>query len=132
MQDLSDDTTPQLGGELDALNNKIVNLGTPTASADAVTKGYVDTNCAQYADTTANFTGTLQNGGSNVLVDTDIGSTVQSWVRLTQSGTVTYALPPTDGTAAQVLTTDGSGTLSWSTPASGGTNNGKLYFYSSF
>lgn len=29
-------------------------------------------------DTTANFTGTLQNGGSNVVVDTDIGSTVQA------------------------------------------------------
>ena len=34
---------------------------------------------ASYADATANFTGTLQNGGSNVLVDTDIGSTVQGY-----------------------------------------------------
>tara|TARA_R110000803_G_C11823193_1_gene302230 strand:- start:62 stop:658 length:597 start_codon:yes stop_codon:yes gene_type:complete len=30
-------------------------------------------------DTTVNFAGTLQNGGSNVVVDTDIGSTVQSY-----------------------------------------------------
>ena len=30
-------------------------------------------------DTTVNFTGTLQNGGSNVVVDTDIGSTVQGY-----------------------------------------------------
>jgi len=30
-------------------------------------------------DATVNFTGTLQNGGSNVVVDTDIGSTVQSY-----------------------------------------------------
>ena len=29
--------------------------------------------------TTANFTGTLQNGGSDVVVDTDIGSTVQAY-----------------------------------------------------
>jgi len=29
-------------------------------------------------DTTVNFAGTLQNGGSNVVVDTDIGSTVQA------------------------------------------------------
>ncbi len=43
MQDLSDDTTPQLGGQLDALNNKIINLGTPTANTDAATKAYVDT-----------------------------------------------------------------------------------------
>jgi hypothetical protein len=34
---------------------------------------------AAYSDATANFTGTLQNGGSNVLVDTDIGSTVQGY-----------------------------------------------------
>jgi len=33
----------------------------------------------KYNDTTANFTGTLQNGGSNVLVDTDIDSTVQGY-----------------------------------------------------
>jgi hypothetical protein len=34
---------------------------------------------ASYADATANFTGTLQNGGSNVVVDSDIGSTVQAY-----------------------------------------------------
>ncbi len=40
--DLATDPTPQLGGELDAQTNKITNLGTPTASADAATKAYVD------------------------------------------------------------------------------------------
>jgi hypothetical protein len=39
-----DDTTPQLGGELDAQTNKITNVGTPTADSDAATKNYVDTN----------------------------------------------------------------------------------------
>lgn len=43
MQDLSDDSTPQLGGVLDAVTNKIINLGTPTANTDAATKAYVDT-----------------------------------------------------------------------------------------
>ena len=42
MQNLSDDSTPQLGGELDAVTNKIINLGTPTANTDATTKAYVD------------------------------------------------------------------------------------------
>ena len=42
MQNLSDDTTPQLGGQLDALNNKIINLDEPTANTDATTKAYVD------------------------------------------------------------------------------------------
>ena len=43
---LLSDTTPQLGGQLDALTNKIVNLGTPTANTDAATKAYVDTGLA--------------------------------------------------------------------------------------
>lgn len=33
---------------------------------------------------------------------------------------VTYTLPGADGSASQVLTTNGSGTLSWTTPAAGG------------
>jgi hypothetical protein len=78
--DVVTDTTPELGGQLDALTNKIVNLGDPTSAQDAATKNYVDTvGYAAYSDTTANFTGTLQNGGSNVVVDNDIGSTVQGY-----------------------------------------------------
>jgi hypothetical protein len=38
-----------------------------------------DADTAKYDDVTANFTGTLQNGGSNVVVDSDIGSTVQGY-----------------------------------------------------
>jgi hypothetical protein len=41
-------------------------------------QGY-DADTAKYDDVTANFTGTLQNGGSNVLVDTDIGTNVQAY-----------------------------------------------------
>ena len=40
--DVVTDATPELGGQLDALTNKIVNLGTPTDAADAATKDYVD------------------------------------------------------------------------------------------
>jgi hypothetical protein len=49
-------------------------------SADiGVTVQSYDADTAKYDDTTANFTGTLQNGGSNVVVDTDIGVTVQGY-----------------------------------------------------
>lgn len=38
-----------------------------------------DADTAKYDDATANFTGTLQNGGSNVLVDSDLGVAVQAY-----------------------------------------------------
>ncbi len=38
-----------------------------------------DANTAKLDATTSNFTGTLQNGGSNVVVDTDIGVSVQAF-----------------------------------------------------
>ena len=81
--DVVTDTTPELGGQLDALTNKIVNLSDPTNAQDAATKSYVDSigggGSVSYSDAIANFTGTLQNGGSNVVVDSDIGSTVQAY-----------------------------------------------------
>jgi hypothetical protein len=109
---------------------------------------------AKYADTTANFTGTLQNSGSNVLTASSIGSTVQAYdADLTTLGAggssarsflglaintdvqaydsnltsfvSTFTLPTTDGTANQVLQTNGSGTLSFATPSSGGITTGK-------
>jgi len=49
-----------------------------TADIGSTIQAY-DADTAKYDDTTANFTGTLQNGGSNVVVDTDIGSTVQGY-----------------------------------------------------
>jgi len=49
-----------------------------SADIGVTVQGY-DADTAKYDDTTANFTGTLQNGGSNVLVDSDIGSTVQAY-----------------------------------------------------
>jgi len=37
----------------------------------------------------------------------------------TANGAATYTLPQTDGSAGQVLKTDGSGNLSWTTPSAG-------------
>jgi hypothetical protein len=66
----------ELGAETDTSKIKIGDGSTAWTSLGYLinTGGY-----ASYADATANFTGTLQNGGSNVVVDTDIGSTVQGY-----------------------------------------------------
>lgn len=150
----------------------------PLTSSDigVTVQGY-DSDTAKYDDATANFTGTLQNGGSNVVVDTDIGVTVQAfdadtakldvaqtftaaqtfgdnvtlnaqsdlrladadssnWVAFqapaTVTSNVTWTLPAADGTSGQVLGTDGSGTLSWTTPSGGGFSTAQAYFFSSF
>jgi hypothetical protein len=128
----SGDLQLNASGDIDVQTNKIKNVGTPAASTDAATKGYIDTaiaamlttsdigvtvqgydaglayldglnftdettfkqgvnleigvdvqaydaNTAKLDAATSNFTGTLQNGGSDVVVDTDIGSTVQAY-----------------------------------------------------
>jgi hypothetical protein len=132
ISDESGDLQLDASGDIDVQTNKIKNVGTPAASTDAATKGYVDTattgmltssdigstvqgydaglayldglnftdettfkqgvnleigvdvqaydvNTAKLDAATSNFTGTLQNGGSDVVVDTDIGSTVQAY-----------------------------------------------------
>jgi len=127
----------------DGVSGKLIKDSTFTASS-----------FAKYADTTANFTGTLQNSGSNVLTASSIGSTVQAYdADLTTLGAggssarsflglaintdvqaydsnltsfvSTFTLPTTDGTADQVLKTNGSGTLSFATPSGGGITTGK-------
>lgn len=42
ISDIVEDTTPQLGGNLDAQSNKITSLSAPTAGGDAANKTYVD------------------------------------------------------------------------------------------
>ena len=79
----------ELGAETDTSKIKIGDGSTAWSSLAYLIDagGY-----ASYADTTANFTGTLQNGGSNVVVDTDIGSTVQGYDANTTTSTNTQTL----------------------------------------
>ena len=58
ISDESGDLQLDASGDIDVQTNKIKNVGTPTASTDAATKGYVDT---------------------NALTSSDIGSTVQGY-----------------------------------------------------
>lgn len=72
-----------------------------------------DVDTAKYDAATANFTGTLQNGGSNVVVDSDIGATVLAYDSNLQSFVTTFTIPTTDGTSGQALLTDGAGNISF-------------------
>jgi hypothetical protein len=66
--------TEDIGVSIEAYDATILK----SADIGSTVQGY-DADTAKYDDATANFTGTLQNGGSNVVVDTDIGSTVQAY-----------------------------------------------------
>lgn len=56
----------------------------------------------------------------NYLEDSDIGSTVLAYDANLQSFVNTFTLPTSDGTNGQVLTTDGAGAISFTTPSDRG------------
>ncbi|NDG33440.1 hypothetical protein EB118_25720, partial [bacterium] len=58
--------------------------------------------------------------GALRLADTDSSNYVAFKSPGTVASNVTWTLPSADGTSNQVLTTNGSGTLSWSTPSGSG------------
>jgi len=62
---------------------------------------------------------TVQAYDATLLNDADIGSTIQAYDSNLTSFVGTFTLPTTDGTSDQLLKTDGSGSLSFVTPAPG-------------
>ena len=61
----------------------------------------------------------LEAQGDLRLQDTTGGQYVALQAPGTITSSFTLTLPDTDGDPSQVLTTDGSGVLSWSTPSAG-------------
>jgi len=155
-----EDTTPQLGGNLDAQSNNITNLGTInghtlpggagtialtsdiTAHIDTQIVAGTDITVTQpdsggaftisysgspgltdiVSDTTPQLGGPLDVNGNAIV--TASGSNADIILNPDGSGKVninnTYTLPNTDGTNGQVLTTNGTGTLSFTTVSGGG------------
>ncbi len=70
----------------------------------------------------------LKNGGTQSKIDFYCESSNAHYTRLqaaphsSYSGNITLTLPASDGDSGQVLTTDGSGVMSWSTVSSGAYN----------
>ena len=103
LQDISDDTTPQLGGNLDVLSNEI-NTST--------TNGNIKLN--------PNGTGVVEvkgAGGNDGVLQLNCSANSHG-VKIkspphSAAASYTLTLPDDDGNANQVLKTDGSGALSW-------------------
>ena len=100
--DVVTDETPQLGGQLDALTNKIVNLGTPTANADAATKAYVDTEVANVVNSAPAALDTLNELAAALGDDANFSTTV--------TNSIATKLPLAGGTLTGNLTLVGTPT----------------------
>ena len=75
----------------------------------------LDVNDGGYVAITNGATGA---GQLRLYEDTDNGTNYSAFQVGTQSGDVTYTLPTADGSSGQMLSTNGSGTLSWATASS--------------
>jgi hypothetical protein len=134
--DVVDDTSPQLGGNLDVNGFDIVS--TSDANIDIVPNGTGDVtlqaDTVQVGDSNADATITT-NGTGNLTLNTNSGTdsgtitivdAANGNITITPNGSGNIVLdgltfPNADGSADQVLKTNGSGTLSF-TDVSGGTS----------
>jgi len=108
--DVVDDTTPQLGGNLDVNGNSIVSVSNGNIPLSPDGTGVVQI--------TGNAT---QSGTLRITEDTDEGSNYVDLKVPALAANVTLTLPNTDGNADEFLKTDGSGNLSFA-EVSGGTS----------
>ena len=114
LQNLSEDTTPQLGGDLD-MNSKFISsgiLGIKNTGTQSELRLYCETSNAHYAS-------------------------IKAPAHADFSGNITYTLPSGYGSNGQVLKSDGSGGLDWvdqntvdstKMPLTGGTFTGSVTF----
>jgi len=105
-----EDTTPQLGGNLDVNGNAIISTSNAAINLDPNGSGVVV------------FKGNATKGSGQFKLNCEAnthGITIKGAPH-SAGADYTLTLPNDAGSSSQVLTTNGSGVLSWSTPSSGG------------
>jgi len=124
MDDVSDDTTPQLGGDLDVNGNKITSASNGDITIDPDGTGAI---ILKSDDIQFDGAGTFQ--GKIKLYESDIAGSnfIALQAPLMLASDVTYTLP-TAGSSGQFLKTDASGVLSWGDvlPKQSATHEGTL------
>jgi len=120
INELKLDTSPQLGGNLDVNGFKIVSEGTDNVVIGPNGSGILK------IESNVNLQGLSGSTAKEVLFYEGF-SNGTNYIGLkapdTLSADTTYTLPTADGTSGQVLSTNGTGTLSWTNNDSGLTVN---------
>jgi hypothetical protein len=128
--DVVQDTTPQLGGDLDSNGKKIYATNVLPATGNNLTLGDASRGYIQIPEAVNSDIKLLPHGTGSVILDgvkwpqadglsgyilATNGAGQTSWVATSGAfnNSVGYNLPTTDGTADQVLKTDGEGTVTW-------------------
>ena len=96
-------STGELGLETDTRKLKSGDGATAWTSLAYYTLGTAG--YAAYADTTANFTGTLQEGGSNVVTAGDLGTNVATFLGTPSSSNLASAVTDETGSGALAFAT---------------------------
>jgi hypothetical protein len=110
--DLVDDTTPQLGGDLDVNSFQIISTAAGNIQIAPDTTGVLEVRGNTGNDAAIQLN--CETNGHGVKIQSPPHSA---------AATYTLVLPDDTGTSGQALTTDGSGNLSWDTPSTVGSIN---------
>lgn len=111
------DTTPQLGGDLDVNNKDLVNGNTKFRVGSNRLDLYFGTGSDPHLHMLEGGDFTIYNAASTQRGIAIYGGTTNNYLTIRPPSSftaTTYYLPTADGTANQVLSTDGSGNMSWS------------------
>ena len=136
MSNLSDDSSPQLGGNLDLQNNKIVSTSAQNIKLEPDGAGdiYLESDTVFAGENNAQAHITSQGTGNLLLTTNNDSNSGKIKINQGASGNIeiqpdgggrirfhnAYNMPSADGTNGQVMTTDGSGNISFTTASGGG------------
>jgi hypothetical protein len=113
INEVSLDTTPQLGGDLDVNGQAITSSVNGNVIITPNGTGHIAVGFGSTNNPPIRFYESSANGTNSIGIKAPATLTADS----------TYTLPTADGTSGQVLSTNGSGTLSWANNDSGLTVN---------